>query len=54
MRDAGLSFSRAADLAAKASASRPVTFATGKAGDVYLCHRFLVHAGQPLRGTRPA
>jgi hypothetical protein len=50
---AGLSFSRATDLAAKASASRPVTFATGKAGDVYLCHPFLVHAGQPLRGTRP-
>lgn len=27
--------------------------ATGDAGDVYLCHPFLVHAAQPHRGTRP-
>ncbi|WP_238588569.1 hypothetical protein [Rhodococcus pyridinivorans] len=27
--------------------------ATGRAGDVYLCHPFLVHAAQTLRGTRP-
>ncbi len=27
--------------------------ATGHAGDVYLCHPFLVHAAQPHRGTRP-
>jgi hypothetical protein len=27
--------------------------ATGRAGTVYLCHPFLVHAAQPHRGTRP-
>lgn len=27
--------------------------ATGKAGTVYLCHPFLVHAAQPHRGTNP-
>lgn len=27
--------------------------ATGQAGDVYLCHPFLVHSAQPHRGSRP-
>jgi len=27
--------------------------ATGKAGTVYLCHPFLVHAAQPHHGTEP-
>lgn len=27
--------------------------ATGKAGTVYLCHPFIVHAGQGVRGTKP-
>jgi len=32
----------------------PVRLATGRAGDVFLCHPFLVHAaGWPHRGTRP-
>ena len=32
----------------------PVAFATGEAGDVYLCHPFLVHAASwPHRGTEP-
>jgi hypothetical protein len=31
----------------------PETAATGKAGTVYLCHPFLVHAAQPHRGTQP-
>lgn len=35
-----------------ASAHRPQTRVTGRAGDVYLCHPFLVHAAQPHRGTR--
>lgn len=30
-----------------------IAFAQGEAGDVYLCHPFLVHAAQPHRGTRP-
>ncbi|HVG38353.1 MAG TPA: phytanoyl-CoA dioxygenase family protein [Pyrinomonadaceae bacterium] len=32
---------------------RPLAFATGEAGTVYLCHPFLIHAAQPHRGTRP-
>jgi hypothetical protein len=36
-----------------ASAGRPVAVADGAAGDVFLCHPFLVHAAQPHRGTRP-
>lgn len=35
------------------TAHRPTAQATGRAGDVYLCHPFLVHAGRPHRGTRP-
>jgi hypothetical protein len=38
---------------AAASEHRPVTFATGEAGDVFICHPFLVHAAQPHHGTRP-
>jgi hypothetical protein len=34
--------------------SGPVTLATGEAGDVYLCHPFLVHAASwPFRGVSP-
>lgn len=36
-----------------ASAERPVQLATGQAGDVFLCHPFLVHAAQPHRGSTP-
>jgi Phytanoyl-CoA dioxygenase (PhyH) len=32
---------------------RPVALATGRAGDVYLCHPFLVHAAQRHRGREP-
>lgn len=33
---------------------RPVAHATGKAGDIYLCHPFIVHtATWPHRGTMP-
>jgi len=49
----GASGYRASVLAATASASRPIAHATGAAGDVYLCHPFLVHAAQPLRGATP-
>lgn len=31
----------------------PQAFATGRAGDVYLCHPFLVHAAQPHHGHTP-
>jgi hypothetical protein len=37
----------------EATAHRPLAHATGRAGDVYLCHPFLVHAAQPHHGTRP-
>lgn len=36
-----------------ATADLPETLATGRAGDVYLCHPFLVHAAQPNRIGRP-
>jgi hypothetical protein len=32
---------------------RPLAPATGAAGDVYLCHPFLVHAAQPHHGRSP-
>lgn len=35
------------------SAHRPEVPATGKAGTVYLCHPFLVHAAQKHRGAEP-
>ena len=31
----------------------PIDLATGRAGDAYLCHPFLVHAAQRHRGTEP-
>jgi hypothetical protein len=34
-------------------ADRPEALATGKAGTVYLCHPFLVHAAQKHGGTTP-
>lgn len=36
-----------------ATAGLPETLATGRAGDVYLCHPFLVHAAQPHHGRNP-
>jgi Phytanoyl-CoA dioxygenase (PhyH) len=35
------------------TSTRPIAHATGSAGDVYLCHPFLVHAAQSHRGTAP-
>lgn len=35
------------------TANCEIALATGAAGDVYLCHPFLVHAAQAHRGTRP-
>ncbi|HYS31106.1 MAG TPA: phytanoyl-CoA dioxygenase family protein [Streptosporangiaceae bacterium] len=52
--DDGLDWSVAAPLAAQASAHRPTALATGRAGDVFLCHPFLVHAASwPHRGSQP-
>jgi hypothetical protein len=36
-----------------ATSDRPVELATGQAGDVVLCHPFLVHAAQAHHGTEP-
>jgi hypothetical protein len=50
----GMPFSQAAPLAAAASAARPTVLATGQAGDVFLCHPFLVHAASwPHAGAQP-
>ena len=51
--EAGLSMREISEQAAAATADLPVALATGRPGDVYLCHPFLVHAAQPHRGTRP-
>ena len=52
--DEGMPFAQAAPLAAKASGGRPTVLATGRAGDVFLCHPFLVHAASwPHTGQHP-
>ena len=49
--DDGMAWLPAAQQAAQASAHRPTAWATGRAGDVFLCHPFLVHAASwPHRG----
>jgi hypothetical protein len=35
------------------TSARPIALATGSAGDVFLCHPFLVHAAQAHRGKNP-
>lgn len=50
---AGREFFSFAAEAEAATAHRPEALATGRAGDVWLCHPFLVHSAQPHRGTRP-
>lgn len=50
--EAGLSFMELASELDK-TADRPLALATGKAGDVYLCHPFLAHAAQAHHGERP-
>jgi Phytanoyl-CoA dioxygenase (PhyH) len=50
----GAPFRQAAPMAAEASAARPTALVTGRAGDVFLCHPFLVHAASwPHAGCRP-
>ncbi|EST35122.1 phytanoyl-CoA dioxygenase family protein [Streptomyces roseochromogenus] len=51
--EAGASILELGPLLDRASAHRPLAYATGRPGDVYLCHPFLVHAAQPHHGTRP-
>lgn len=52
--DAGMAWLPAAQEAARASAHRPTALAAGRAGDVFLCHPFLVHAASwPHRGRFP-
>jgi ectoine hydroxylase-related dioxygenase (phytanoyl-CoA dioxygenase family) len=52
--DAGMPWIEAAQAAAAATERLPTAAATGRAGDVFLCHPFLVHAASwPHRGARP-
>jgi hypothetical protein len=51
--EAGLSLRELAADDFAETAHRPEAPATGKAGTVYLCHPFLVHAAQPHRGRTP-
>jgi hypothetical protein len=50
--EAGLSYLELGELLHR-TAHRPEALATGAAGDVFLCHPFLVHAAQPHRGATP-
>ncbi|MBF9255037.1 phytanoyl-CoA dioxygenase [Pontibacter sp. 172403-2] len=50
--DAGLSFMALASKLHELPAREEV-YATGKAGTVYLCHPFLVHAAQAHKGSTP-
>lgn len=49
----GLTMLEASQRAAEVTASHEVELATGRAGDSYLCHPFLVHAAQPQTAGRP-
>ncbi|GAB3499124.1 phytanoyl-CoA dioxygenase family protein [Nocardiopsis coralliicola] len=51
--DEGREFFDLCAAAEDSSAGRPEALATGAAGDVFLCHPFLVHAAQPHRGSAP-
>jgi hypothetical protein len=52
--DDGVFFGEVAGRLPAATFQRPRARATGRAGDVYLCHPFLVHrATWPHRGSRP-
>jgi hypothetical protein len=52
--DAGMAWLEAAQAAAAATGHLATVLATGRAGDVFLCHPFLVHAATwPHRGPRP-
>jgi len=50
--DAGLTFIELAERLPP-PVDAPIELATGQAGDVYLCHPFLMHAAQPHRGSTP-
>ncbi|WUH94787.1 phytanoyl-CoA dioxygenase family protein [Streptomyces sp. NBC_00433] len=51
--EAGASILGIAPAMVAATDHRPEVLATGRAGDVFLCHPFLVHAAQPHHGTQP-
>ena len=51
--ESGLPAARISPLAAQASSERPEAVASGQAGDVYVCHPFLVHAAQAPTGSAP-
>ncbi len=51
--EVGLPGARVSPLAAQASSGRSEVVAGGRAGDVYLCHPFLVHAAQAPKGSAP-
>ena len=51
--EAGLPAAQVSPLAARASSGRPEVVASGRAGDVFLCHPFVVHAAQAPKGAAP-
>jgi hypothetical protein len=51
--DVGLPFMELSAAAEQITRDLPEDVAAGSAGTVYLCHPFLVHAAQAVRGPRP-
>ena len=52
--ECGVFFGAVADRLPRSTFARPRALATGRAGDVFLCHPFVVHrATWPHRGVRP-
>lgn len=49
---AGMPFMQVSQLTDRASAHRPTALVTGRAGDVFLCHPFLVHAASWAHADR--
>ena len=51
--EAGMSMIDVSTSADSATRGNKEALATGRAGTVYLCHPFILHAAQPHRGTSP-
>jgi phytanoyl-CoA dioxygenase PhyH len=51
--EVGLTMMETSERARARTAGHEIALATGRPGDVYLCHPFLVHAAQAHHGTTP-
>jgi hypothetical protein len=53
LSDEPVEFTEVGRLVAEASAARPVAYAVGEPGDMYIAHPFTAHAADEHRGTTP-